>query len=799
MLYEKNVSGALIVDTSEPDPTTNFNTSFSHPYVGFLSFSNMVLWFLEEYKKHQCRTEEDQATVSKKNKPQGLISLLDKVPVVSEAKIGELAASFLWNPVFPVKLDQTLFHVLLLLSKHRLSVVPVTQHSGSKVVGYVTEHSVNHTLLQSSGLEWFDSIADKPLSCFRFEHGDQVILIYNDQSIAEAVHTLWKNKVCAIAVVQRQTEKLIGCVRFSDVHRLLNDDHIFATREGMSVEQFIHADTHQDDHDINHELGALISAGTLALNNKYEPRMDSPVTNTQTDTLKQVMKNLAEKRSNFSFLVDECERVRGMVTLRDILMEFSPPCMDSRIDGGGFFDMALKQSGCTVRDGTMYGTSLGSHYFLCVDVSFADGTFNFMSLRYEHGLVYQWSVRKDNHLDLANVRDFLREKTKSIILYELFFKLPQCELDVEAAMASKASDDDICVTSVLDKGKGLADNGKGLVDKGKGIMVDEGKAGRKTVRSRNIGIVIGENVNPTFSKDDDSDNVIDMEQRFKGSAELEEMYNGNTYSESEYSDKSIDEGEDELISLRKSSNEQVIARCGMRPEKLMDKEKGKQRKHFKYPSGGRNEGSNYPFRCYGKLMLTESLFHVISLNEEHKYVRNFKSYGKEILDVQNNCCPRKKLMLLFSNSFGSYGKEILDSNNGSTVKLGVTVNPYEKTYFDRWVLNLDLDLDLDLDLSFGMLFLLEGTSLRLGMEVKHSQLMSIREPAHEECGNLQVCHGVTQQEPQADQEGRQAQAHINIQRGNHKLRPRSERIKKQKIARSIGGIGSSNTNGLELD
>lgn len=121
----------------------------------------------------------------------------------------------------------------------------------------------------------------------------------------------------------------------------------------MSVEQFIHTDTDRDHHDLNHEVGALISAGTLALHNKFEPRMDSPVTNTETDTLKQVMKNLAERKSNFSFLVDECERVKGMVTLRDILMEFAPPCMDSRIDGGGFFDMALKESGCTIRDGTM--------------------------------------------------------------------------------------------------------------------------------------------------------------------------------------------------------------------------------------------------------------------------------------------------------------------------------------------------------------------------------------------------------------------------------------------------------------
>ncbi|GJT20598.1 hypothetical protein Tco_0890535 [Tanacetum coccineum] len=61
----------------------------------------------------------------------------------------------------------------------------------------------------------------------------------------------------------------------------------------------------------------------------------------------------------------------------------------------------------------------------------------------------------------------------------------------------------------------------------------------KTARSRNIGIVIGENVNPTFSEDDDFDSVIDMKQRFKGSAELEKMYNGNTNSESECSDKSI--------------------------------------------------------------------------------------------------------------------------------------------------------------------------------------------------------------------------------------------------------------------
>ncbi|KAK1416630.1 hypothetical protein QVD17_25745 [Tagetes erecta] len=351
MLYEKNVNGALIDDASH-DPTTNFTSyntrSFSHPYIAFISFSNMLLWSLQEFRKHQAafKIDHDTKGLKKKNKPNGFFSLLDKIPAVSLAKIGELAASFLWNPVFPVKPDQSLFHVLLLLSKHRLSVVPVTEHFSSKVVGYVTEHSVNHILLQSSGLEWFDSIADKPLSDFRFENSDQIVSIYNDESIAKVVDMLWNNKVCAIAVVEREMEKLIGCVRVCDIHHLLDDDHIFTEREDTSVEQFIHTfnNKQQKYEEEDEEVGAL------ALNNKFEPR---PVTNSERDTLKQSMKSLAEKKSNFSFVVDECGRVKGMITLRDILMEFAPPCMDSRIDGGSFFDMALKESGCAIRDGTM--------------------------------------------------------------------------------------------------------------------------------------------------------------------------------------------------------------------------------------------------------------------------------------------------------------------------------------------------------------------------------------------------------------------------------------------------------------
>ncbi|GKA79403.1 hypothetical protein Tco_0785999 [Tanacetum coccineum] len=91
-----------------------------------------------------------------------------------------------------------------------------------------------------------------------------------------------------------------------------------------------------------------------------------------------------------------------------------------------------------------------------------------------------------------------------------------------------------------------------------GIMEYERKAGRNTARTRNSGIVIGENANPTFSEDDDTDSERDIEQRIKATVDLEEVFKGMSNTESEYSDKSIDylsEGEDELISLRKRQSE----------------------------------------------------------------------------------------------------------------------------------------------------------------------------------------------------------------------------------------------------
>ncbi|PIA55800.1 hypothetical protein AQUCO_00700254v1 [Aquilegia coerulea] len=296
LLYEKNVFGAPIVDVLDVH-----SKKFWSPYIGSINFARMVLWSLE---------------------------------------VGELANSYIWDPFFPVHLDDSLFHVMLLLSKHRLQAVPVIDRSiSSHVIGFVTQAAVIEMLLQSSGLEWFDGIADKALSEFRFENDGCSFCIYGNQSIAEAFHSLWENKKNQIAVLNRETTKLIGVVRTDDLRILLDDDEVFHNRMSLKVEEFIDVDARESiaglDPILDKHLGAK---------NKF--KMTSAATNKEKDTLKHVMEVLIEKQSNCSFLVDDLRHVKGKVTMRDIIMQFSPPLMDSTIDGGGFFQSALEHTGC---------------------------------------------------------------------------------------------------------------------------------------------------------------------------------------------------------------------------------------------------------------------------------------------------------------------------------------------------------------------------------------------------------------------------------------------------------------------
>nr|GEU82502.1 pentatricopeptide repeat-containing protein [Tanacetum cinerariifolium] len=175
----------------------------------------------------------------------------------------------------------------------------------------------------------------------------------------------------------------------------------------------------------------------------------------------------------------------------------------------------------------------------------------------------------------------------------------------------------------------------------------------------------------------------------------------------------------------RSGEVRVVAKCGQRPHRLSDPERGKQRKQTKYLSASSDDLPTCLWRCYVRWMTDEKTFQCISLEDEHICVRNFnfgslviykwiaKNFGDKIranpdtrlCDIAdlvmkkykckvspNQCTNAKKYALTeYEKTIGehysmrrSYGKEILDSNHWSIVKLGVTMNPDGKTYFDRF-------------------------------------------------------------------------------------------------------------------
>ncbi|CAN1320260.1 SNF1-related protein kinase regulatory subunit gamma-1, partial [Linum perenne] len=163
------------------------------------------------------------------------------------------------------------------------------------------QNAVIQLLLQSTGLEWFDAIADKPLSEYRYDEEEHLTSVYGDQRLSEALNLLWESQIGVVAVVSRENKSVVGCIRNSDAYLL----------------------------------------------------MDSVVTNKRSDTLKQAMVEMAKTNSNFSFLVDGSNRPTGILTSRDVIVQFAPPCMDSSFQGGGFFDFALEQAGCQEKNGTV--------------------------------------------------------------------------------------------------------------------------------------------------------------------------------------------------------------------------------------------------------------------------------------------------------------------------------------------------------------------------------------------------------------------------------------------------------------
>jgi len=68
------------------------------------------------------------------------------------------------------------------------------------------------------------------LSLQRFEGQENPSCVFADQSVADALKSLWQNQTTPVAVVDRETKKLLGNVRKSDVYILVRNNDLFRSR-----------------------------------------------------------------------------------------------------------------------------------------------------------------------------------------------------------------------------------------------------------------------------------------------------------------------------------------------------------------------------------------------------------------------------------------------------------------------------------------------------------------------------------------------------------------------------------------
>ncbi|KAJ9538843.1 hypothetical protein OSB04_031576 [Centaurea solstitialis] len=153
------------------------------------------------------------------------------------------------------------------------------------------------------------------------------------------------------------------------------------------------------------------------------------------------------------------------------------------------------------------------------------------------------------------------------------------------------------------------------------------------------------------------------------------------------------------IWFERSSSKKMIAKCGQRPERVKDTKKGKTTKNLRYPPQQKDGQQNQcKWRCYARLMKKEASFQEfgkrIRMNPDIKLIEIadlvIKKYKCMLTPSQ---CRRAKMWALnvyeksLVEHYGllrAYGDELLRSNPGSTVKLGVTTNPNDQVYFDRF-------------------------------------------------------------------------------------------------------------------
>ncbi|EFJ31456.1 hypothetical protein SELMODRAFT_139940 [Selaginella moellendorffii] len=230
--------------------------------------------------------------------------ILNEEPFKS-TKVWEITKSFRWAPFLPVQPDDTMLTVLLLLSKFRLRSIPIVDKDQPTVKNLITQSAVVKGLAMCRGRDWFDFIADKSI----FQLGlprmtpDQVVSIDADKLVLDAFVLMREKNVGGLPVVKGEQKELVGNISMRDIRFLLLQPELCSRRRELTVYDFMHS-AKSSTHDPHPAL------------------MMPPITCEESTSLGEVIDVLSTKGIHRIHIVDDKQRIVGVVTLRDIISCF---------------------------------------------------------------------------------------------------------------------------------------------------------------------------------------------------------------------------------------------------------------------------------------------------------------------------------------------------------------------------------------------------------------------------------------------------------------------------------------------
>ncbi|KAH7294515.1 hypothetical protein KP509_27G004100 [Ceratopteris richardii] len=242
-------------------------------------------------------------------------------------KISDIAEAYKWTPFLPVRLNDSMLTLLVLLSKYRLRSVPVVEMDQPEIKSIITQSAVVKGLSYCKGRDWFDEMAGKTMDevGLPIMQPQEVVSIDSNKLVLEAFILMRERRIGGLPVIDNESRRVVGNISLQDVKYLLLNTDLFTKHRVLTVFEFMKTLTAH-------------SSGSNPV------KMMPAVTCSMKATLGQIIENLCECNIHRIYVTDDEDHVVGVITLRNIISCFiEEPCDFTETYFGGLFKNAIHQ------------------------------------------------------------------------------------------------------------------------------------------------------------------------------------------------------------------------------------------------------------------------------------------------------------------------------------------------------------------------------------------------------------------------------------------------------------------------